>query len=171
MKAAKLQTVKTLPTFNEFIQSLGFNQYIERAFYKTLLAYEDCLDIEHGDIEQRNLDFITKETVDVSRVIQFAEIIKGYNYFTPKVLNKVLEVLVSRDGYGVSGETELSHDDWIKRLNDSFDFYLAREGSVCIYIKAKRNLWARDVAKLEKLTDECMFCDLYGQTLLRLWWD
>jgi hypothetical protein len=173
MKTEKEQKTKKLKTFGEFINALDFNTFRERSFYKTLKAYSDCLDIDESSSE-RNLDYFAEDPIPVERVIQFADLIIGYNDFSPKTLNKVLLTLFSKDGYGPCGDTTLSNDEWLVLLNNHYDFYMGREGSVCIYIKLKKtsaNLWGKTLTELSKHCDECSLNNKYGQMFLRLWWD
>lgn len=166
----------TKPSFRDFVNSLNFNEFKERAFHQALKNYSDCLTdyVDEETLPERNLDFISKETIPAEYLLKFANLIRGYNYFTPKVLLKVFNALVERDSEDSGMPTKAapqSENDWLQKIDKYFDIYISREGSVCLYIKPKRNLWARDIATLAKLTDECHLTEHYGQTFLRLWWD
>lgn len=115
-------------------------------------AYSDCNSFSKAE---RNLDWNSNCFVSVSDAIQIMELAveHGYNAFEPSVLRYLSECISQEVGV-----------------------CLAREGSVCVYIKVERKLSAANIKKLcERLgSDEFYKCDnapgVSGHAY-RVWWD
>lgn len=121
----------------------GRSNKIEQIFS----AYSDC---ENGSKAERCLEFksaglTAEEILEVlPKAIPF-----GYNNFDSKKVLRALET------------AGLLHGETV--------FFVAREGSPCLYLTSKHNLWLDTIQKLAKSSkaDEALFIN--GQ--LRLWWD
>jgi hypothetical protein len=114
------------------------NKQIEK---EVALAYSDC----HGDKpfeeteKTRNLSFRASAPVSRDEAVRIMEkYVPGYNAFSPSLL---------------------------EHLPKDSQVTIAREGSVCVYVKSKTKLSLVEGTKL--LADEVD--DVEGMT--RLWWD
>lgn len=114
-----------------------------------LKAYSDCNDAEG----ERNLDYLASKSVDGALLAEIMPIAipDGYNGFDPKKsIAQLIEV------FGLDAE-----------------YFVAREGSVCIYIRPNKNLWLNKrrggMTVTELDADEIMFCP--KKQMFRIWWD
>jgi hypothetical protein len=113
---------------------------------EVMTAFADCHDREEFAASTRDLNFRASYSLnprDTSRIMVEA-IPDGYNDYNQEVLLQVLNIIGKNARY-----------------------YIAREGSPCLYIKPGRNVWGSDFSKLERLADEVSI----GNNGLRLWWD
>lgn len=111
-----------------------------------LAAYSDCNEFKAGE---RNLSYFCSVPLTGAELqTLMPECIKeGYNAFDS--VNSVVEV--------------------IRFFGDTAQFYVAREGSVCIYIKpTEGNIWLN--GRVEAINcDEFSFDGNKG--MFRVWWD
>lgn len=113
-----------------------------------LQAYSDC----NGFKGERDLKFFcsTPLTAGELKTIFPALTPEGYNAFDPvESINTLIET-----------------------FGENADYHVAREGSVCVYIKPKGNFWlnggrAPDLNNFP--ADEILFCPEKG--MIRVWWD
>jgi hypothetical protein len=117
---------------------------------KILFAYSDC--IEGVDLEgvERDLDFFSTEpyTVEAARAILKAAIPNGYNDF----------------------EVDKAFDQITDMFGTECHVHIARESSVCIYIKPTRGtVWFSRKDRKPVKCDELSFVSHLG--MFRLWWD
>ena len=114
-------------------------------------AYSDCLP-EHVDAfgAERNLRFFSTTALTMPEAIRVMEkcVPHGYNEFeTEKAFNEIKEV------FGI--DTKI---------------HIAREGSVCLYVKPSACVWLNRRSKIETLSaDEVSFDSQLN--MFRLWWD
>lgn len=109
-----------------------------------LNAYADC----NGTEAERNLNFLATEPVSAAelQILMRAAVPEGYNGFDPLI----------------------SVDNLVACFGDKAQYFVAREGSVCIYIKPTfGNLWLRDLNDIH--ADEILFCP--KKQMFRVWWD
>lgn len=108
-----------------------------------MTAYSDC----NGFSGERNLAFFcqTPLTAEELKTLFPALVPEGYNAFDPvKSVAKMIEV-----------------------FGEKSEYFVAREGSVCIYVKHLHgNLW---FDRVELDADEFLFCP--EKQLFRVWWD
>lgn len=119
---------------------------------EVMTAYSDC----NGHAGERNLKYLASAPLNPIELIKLmaAAIPEGYNAFeASESIPRVVEV-----------------------FGDDAEYFIARENSVCLYIKPKFNLWFcgrnSKTAKLEQLAhhaDEIMFCPEHK--MFRVWWD
>ena len=107
---------------------------------ETKAAYSDCNKLD-GKVT-RNLNFRASEPVSVADAVKVmsSAIDGGYNEFEPRLL---------------------------KRLPKDSQVTLAREGSVCVYVRTAEKLNVEDEADLLK-ADEVV---LRSNGEYRMWWD
>lgn len=115
-------------------------------FSEIIKAYSDCNDTD-GD---RNLNFLASAPLNGEQLLEAMTIAvpDGYNYFEPK--KSVTEVV---NFFGIDAE-----------------YFVAREGSVCIYIMPKQgNTWLTGHRAKKINADEFSFCS--EKKMFRVWWD
>ena len=114
-----------------------------------LEAYSDCLpETVSSEGLERNLKFFSKDLVPLIQAIQIMKLAtpQGYNDFEAEKCVGLLEI-----------------------FGDTAKVFIAREGSVCMYIRPSKNVWLSRGHEIEKIADE-----IYYDTELnafRLWWD
>lgn len=110
-----------------------------------LTAYSDC----NGFTGERDLNFVCDKalTADELRTVFPAAVPDGYNEFDPN-----LSVAAVIGVFGADAK-----------------YYVAREGSVCIYIMPTTNLWLNRGNAFEDLADEVSWCP--RRKMFRVWWD
>jgi len=112
---------------------------------EVLAAYSDC----NHHKGPRNLNYFCKHALTATELTKLmsSAVPDGYNGFDPAVsLVKIIET-----------------------FGDDADYYVARESSVCVYIRPKHNIWlSRDTA-FRSLADEVLFCPKHS--MFRVWWD
>lgn len=119
----------------------------EAKYSEIVQAYSDCNNLFPA--EQRNLDFKSEIELtgeELKEVIQLS-IPDGYNRFHPvKTIDRILEVFPKAS------------------------FFVAREGSVCVYVKPNRTVWigSRGLKEGFAKADEI---SLEKDGTIRLWWD
>lgn len=147
-RALKRDVCKKRLTLKQKIDSLNISETLkkkESSVIKILAAYSDM----HDDLvkTQRSLDFFCKEPFTVEEVIEIMEKIVGnYNIFSAGKTTKKITDLFS----------------------DNTEFFVAREGSVCLYVKPKRLWLDRGVDLLSSGADEVSFEIDRG---FRFWFD
>lgn len=147
---AKLKSVPSKMSFKEYLKLSGVNQF-NTVLPKVLNAYADCLP-EHVDQDglERDLDFLSRDPVslELATKIMLAACPDGYNGFNASAMLKIGAI-----------------------FGDDCLVFLARESSVCIYIKPiKGNVWLdRGGKSMSQLADEVCFDANLG--MFRLWWD
>lgn len=124
---------------------MAHNYELENLTNQVKHAYGDS----HG-LSGRLLDFRATISVGASDLLPVLEVIKDYNNFNPKKVAKV----------------------FAEEFADDFVFYIARENSVCIYVRPAKNdvsIWASDITAIQKrvLADEAQVIN--GE--IRYWWD
>lgn len=111
---------------------------------ETLAAYSDCNDLSVGD---RNLKF--KASFPVSgtalKAIMRGAVPDGYNDFDEKAVERLVEL-----------------------FGEEAHYVIAREGSVCIYVKPLKRVWVSRAIEIGKLADEVSY---EGAGIFRVWWD
>lgn len=111
--------------------------------------YADCIDAEgaHCGSIRRNLNAFIRESVSLGdlEAIMSAAIPDGYNGFNANQLR-----------------------DYAKYFGDGARYFIAREGSVAIYVKPFDRVWINGDA-LSGLADEVSF--EFDVGMFRLWWD
>lgn len=111
---------------------------------EVMTAYSDC----NGHKGPRNLGYIASKSVTAQEICNLmrAAVPEGYNGFEA---DKSIPVLVEFFG--------------------DAEYFVAREGSVCIYIKPKQNVW------FTRRTVDCLNADevLFDseKQMFRVWWD
>lgn len=141
--------LKTVP------QKTRFDDYISKFKYKgdarhIIAAYSDCLE-DHIDVEgiERNLKYMSLESLsikDATEILSLA-IPNGYNDFEVKTCLPSIATI----------------------FGDDARIFIARESSVCLYIKPASRIWMSRDEKLNSLADEVSFESDLG--LFRVWWD
>lgn len=111
---------------------------------KTLRAYSDCN--EQFPFDDRNLNFRAETPVSLAEAAEILgeAIPGGYNEFSAKLILK------------------------IQKVAPNCQVYMAREGSVCLYLQGE----PEDLKKIRKM--KCLHvdeCDFEPDGTLRLWWD
>jgi len=103
-------------------------------------AYIDCNELPDDALERRNLDFRASEPVTRDEAIEILEkCVPAYNDFKPKLLFKL------PPSVAIHGQTP--------------QIFIAREGSVCVYVKGEvpqnlRSPLKADEFSYNKDTDE-----------------
>ncbi len=132
--------------FDEYIQKIRF----AREKINVVMAYSDCLP---GNVDTeglvRNLSFICLEPFSLkdAKVIMSLACPDGYNDFDVNVAFKKIEDLFGED----------------------CKVMLARESSVCIYVRPASRVWLSRDSKMRGIADEVSFEP--GFNAFRLWWD
>lgn len=142
-----LEEPKPKVSIREYLKDLEFD-YQAR---EVALAYSDCLP-EYVDTEnvQRNLNFFCSKPFKVTSA------------------QKVMKLAVP-DGYN-DFEADGSFNKIIKVFGDDVLVFIARESSVCLYIKPQSRVWlGRGEGNLSAIADEVSFDSEIG--MFRLWWD
>jgi hypothetical protein len=114
-----------------------------KIYSEIIQAYSDCNETDG----ERNLDYFASQALSAEDLKEITPkaIPDGYNGFDSiKSIEKLVEV-----------------------FGDAAEYYMAREGSVCIYIKPLRNIWLRDLKELR--ADEILYCPI--KQMFRIWWD
>lgn len=117
---------------------MNYSEHFELVKQETINAYSDCNSLSKS---RRNLDFRSKNSVSLIEAIEIMKLAveRGYNNFEPECLSA---------------------------LPRDCNVWLAREGSVCIYVD--RELSSNDLLNLR--------CDEYDPSdespnVYRVWWD
>jgi hypothetical protein len=142
-----MNNIEQHPLYNEVREA-----YADCAMLEDAVQEAECFSIAHGQegvqdaeiielerrfMERRNLRYRASQAVDKQTAKALLEkAVPGYNKFTPNKLD---------------------------HLPDNCEVTIAREGSVCLYVKGN-NLPINDLALI---ADECGF----KNDELRLWWD
>ncbi len=119
------------------------NLNIQSTAKKILQVYADS----HDDLNcERDLDFISINPINGDDLIRImSKIVPHYNYF----------------------EGQKSCEQLVKMFGRDAAYFVAREGSVCIYVKPSRKLTWLNRQKLD--CDEFSYdCD---ENKFRVWWD
>jgi hypothetical protein len=112
---------------------------------EVIAAYSDC----NESPSERNLRYFSRESVSYKEAhdILLAAIPDGYNGFDP---NESMIKLIEIFGEGCK-------------------IHIARESSVCLYLKPDQRVWLSRDAEIGKLADEVSFDHDLG--MFRVWWD
>lgn len=140
--------------FHDYLKELGIKNYtnLQRLAESVGAAYSDCRPdhvraCEYSDYGTgRNLKYLALETCELKDCAPLFKLIGGYNGFDP----------------------ESSLANLIEVFGEDATVRIAREGSPCIYIMPKRNLWFGFRGKDVK-ADE--FCFDPNMGMFRVWWD
>lgn len=144
---------------NEKIQKIKYDEYLkkhrlnrfDRGVERVLSAYSDCIDeiVSGFDKIERNLNFFEVEPFEFKRALDVmaAAVPNGYNDFEVDLVFKKIA-----DVFGTDCQ-----------------IFVARESSVCLYVKPTGRVWLNRDEKLQTLADEVSFDSTIGA--FRLWWD
>lgn len=140
--------LKQVSKFDSLVESLNLSTFTRAKFFRVIAAYADCCEVE----AERNLSYFEAESFSVEEATKVlnAAIPHGYNAFNADVCLKRIETAFGKEAR----------------------IFIAREGSVCLYVKPSTNVWigcgrASDATRVR--ADECSFNPEMG--LFRLWWD
>jgi len=112
---------------------------------RVIAAYSD----EFEDVTaKRDLDYFEKTPVSGSELVKIMSkvLARGYNDFDGAKAKQVADA-----------------------MGDA-DFHIAREGSVCIYVKPKHSIWLGGGSKLGKIKADEITFDVEKE-MFRFWWD
>lgn len=142
----KKQTKTKQVDFKHYLKQMGFNTF-DRIAPKVANAYSDCLpEVVSTDGLERDLDFIQHETVKAKDLEKYLMLIGQYNDFIPQIASKEI----------------------VETFGENAEVIIARESSVCLYIKPEHNVWFG--RRCKPIT-----CDEYSfdttLNMFRLWWD
>lgn len=107
-------------------------------------AYSDC---HTASMEGRELNFRASEAVDgeTLKATMSVAVPDGYNGFDESAVDRVVEF------FGPDAE-----------------YIIARESSVCLYVKPANRVWLKRGQTVDRLADEVSF---EPDGTFRLWWD
>jgi len=137
-------------TISSYLEEKMQSKFFSRKFYKIAVAYADCLSssitvLEH---EERNLDFFCKDSLTAQEL-------------------KTVTPLIIEGGYN-NFNSEKSINNIIEFFGENAQYFFAREGSPCFYIKpSSKNIWINRDNKIN--CDEFSFDGELG--LFRVWFD
>lgn len=138
---------------NDLIQKTKLSGY-EWRVRNVLSAYSDCNGLEDSDGIRRNLDFFCGDPFKIGELekIMSVAVPTGYNAFDAKGLGAIISAA----------------------FGDKCHVFIARESSVCLYIKPSQNVWFGSGRECDLLNpklncDEISFDETKG--MFRLWWD
>jgi len=145
-----LKAVPNKIRFADYLKDSGLSQF-NSAIHKTVCAYSDCLpeNVDTTGIE-RDLDHFSVEamSLDTARKVMAAACPDGYNGFSVEAFDKIAQV-----------------------FGDDCLIHLARESSVCLYIKPVKSghVWFDRKCNAFSISDE--FSYEPSLSMFRLWWD
>lgn len=120
----------------------------QKAYKEIIEAYSDC----NKSGGERNLDFFSDYPLSANEFKSIASkaIPMGYNYF----------------------DSNNTPDELVEIFGKGAKFHFAREGSVCVYVKAKSkhiNVDKIPIIVDQLNADECHFDN--SKLMFRFWWD
>lgn len=137
-------------SYRKHIDSLGLKQsylgcYIAAAYSDSM---PNCFeyDLQGCYGEGRHLKFILPESIPVAELEPYLMLIGDYNGFNPKKAVTYIR----------------------KMFGEEARVFVAREGSVCLYVKPSKNVWISK-NKVEADADEISYCN--DLNMFRVWWD